>query len=168
MSLKWLINFVNSVQLTIGNLVKCQPILSDRSEDKKLKCKYAFLMNVFSYMEWRYIFSSDHKGSALSVILLLGQVFYYMAVLHLKITEIINLVTVWQLRSFVYLPHCWFPSCYAWLIEMILIQTKLKKKLSKCFRYICFNKFCKKFCITVFGLNHRHLTITDKSLNWPQ
>lgn len=51
-------------------------------------------MNVFPYMEWRYIFSSDHKGSAVSVILLLGQVLYDMAVLHLKITEIINLITV--------------------------------------------------------------------------
>lgn len=94
MSLKWLINFVNSVQLTIGNLVKCQHILSHRSEDKKLKYKHAFLMNVFPYMKWRYIFSSDHKGSAVSIVLLLGKVLYYMAVLHLKITEIINLITI--------------------------------------------------------------------------
>lgn len=88
MSLKWLINFVNSVQLRRGNLVKCQHILSHRPEDKKLKYEHAFLMNAFSYMERRYVFPSHHKGSAVSVMLLLGQALYYMAVLHLKITEI--------------------------------------------------------------------------------
>lgn len=35
-------------------------------------------------MEWRYVFPSYHKGGGVSIIFFLGQVLYYMAVLHLK------------------------------------------------------------------------------------
>lgn len=37
-----------------------------------------------SYIEWRRIFPSYHKGGAVSVIFLFGQIFYNVTVLHLE------------------------------------------------------------------------------------
>lgn len=67
-------------------------------------CFFLMTFTAVSYMEWWYVFPSYHKGGRASVIFFLGQVLYYMAVLHLeKGTEAgLTLVTAWLQFSLCY------------------------------------------------------------------
>lgn len=42
------------------------------------------ILTAISYMEWWYVFPSYNEGRGVSIKFLLGEVSYYMAVLHLE------------------------------------------------------------------------------------